>query len=641
MPVVCWGALGKSANDPTTIDEEINAYIQEHNVNINAHGLNGYALYIHRSWEIIDHADYSVINSKILDIARAYTFIVDLNGDGDFTDIQSAIDAAHSLGGGKILILDGTYNLSSSLVLYDNIQLIGQDDDSTIINFNGNDIHIEVIGTFENYINNVSFYNLKICGMRSATKSALYLEYAKNCQIQKCQFSDNYDSVGQTGVDIELDLTESIEILNCRFLDSGSSILCETSLSSFITFNYFYNASLVCISLAVPSNMRIIGNLFEDCQDSILNSIDDVGEIVFSENVVNSAVNNCIDLATCEQSIFSNNIFHGSSDSGKCINFGPVSDNNIIHSNVMMSFRDDCISLYRSTYNEIGGNFIAWNYGYAVRITDQASHRNLIINNLLKKNLAGDFLDQGVDNRFSSNYDNIPEGWEGAFETWTYASADDPTYTLTIAGDKTKKYTPGMRVRLTQTTDKYFIITKVVYSSPNTTLTLYGGTDYDLANAVIVNPCFSSAKCPPGFPYDISKWSVQVKNTSEYAQSSPTQNAWYNLGSISIDIPIGLWDLFYQATFESQDSSNATWVIFGTLSTANNSESDSEMTVFVSQGNHYYNYLTAFRRKPAGLNLSSKATYYLNEKTSISGQDNIILRGDLAPTMISAVCAYL
>jgi hypothetical protein len=95
----------------------------------------------------------------------------------------------------------------------------------------------------------------------------------------------------------------------------------------------------------------------------------------------------------------------------------------------------------------------------------------------------------------------VPEnGWIPAGETWTYNSADDPTYTFTISGDKTDKYSAGMRIKLTQTTAKYFIITKVAYSSPNTTITVYGGTDYDLANAAITSPYYSTQKAPQGFP---------------------------------------------------------------------------------------------------------------------------------------------
>lgn len=41
------------------------------------------------------------------------------------------------------------------------------------------------------------------------------------------------------------------------------------------------------------------------------------------------------------------------------------------------------------------------------------------------------------------------DGWIPAEETWTYASADDPTFTFTISGDKTGKYSVGMKIKLT------------------------------------------------------------------------------------------------------------------------------------------------------------------------------------------------
>lgn len=83
------------------------------------------------------------------------------------------------------------------------------------------------------------------------------------------------------------------------------------------------------------------------------------------------------------------------------------------------------------------------------------------------------------------------DGWVSAGETWTYASADDPTFTFTISGDVTTKYSAGMRVKLTQTTAKYFIVTNAAYSAPDTTIAIYGGTDYDLAKVAISSPYYS------------------------------------------------------------------------------------------------------------------------------------------------------
>ncbi len=92
----------------------------------------------------------------------------------------------------------------------------------------------------------------------------------------------------------------------------------------------------------------------------------------------------------------------------------------------------------------------------------------------------------------------VPEnGWIPAEETWTYASST----TFTISGDKTGKYQKGDKIKLTQTSVKYFYIIGVSYSSNNTTITVTGGSDYSLANATITNPYFSKAENPQGFPH--------------------------------------------------------------------------------------------------------------------------------------------
>lgn len=88
------------------------------------------------------------------------------------------------------------------------------------------------------------------------------------------------------------------------------------------------------------------------------------------------------------------------------------------------------------------------------------------------------------------------DGWIIPVETWTYASASS----FTISGDKTGKYSKGDKIKLTQTTVKYFYILDVSYSSPNTTIKIYAGTDYTLANAAITSPFYSKQATPVGFP---------------------------------------------------------------------------------------------------------------------------------------------
>jgi len=99
------------------------------------------------------------------------------------------------------------------------------------------------------------------------------------------------------------------------------------------------------------------------------------------------------------------------------------------------------------------------------------------------------------------------DGWIYANETWTYASST----TFTISGDKTGKYQKGDKIRLKQGGGyKYFYITNVSYSNPNTTVTITGGNDYSLANAAITDNYYSKVTNPIGFPIFFKLTSSQI-----------------------------------------------------------------------------------------------------------------------------------
>lgn len=228
-------------------------------------------------------------------------------------------------------------------------------------------------------------------------------------------------------------------------------------------------------------------------------------------------------------------------------------------------------------------------------------------------------------------------GWKSANETWTYSSADSPTFVVTVPTDATGKYSPGMRVRLWQGSWKYFIVTAV----SATTLTLYGGTDYTLANSGIRNPMFSSRKVPVGFNADPAKWAVTVSDTSDRSQGTTASGTWYNLGSVSISVPIGAWYIGFKT---SNYIGNATGGIQMrvTLSTANNSESNNIYTYYwETVGASTQQIAHGVDKQPELLTVSSKTTYYLNSSQTSGGTAPIYNFGARNTTRIKAVCAYL
>lgn len=232
------------------------------------------------------------------------------------------------------------------------------------------------------------------------------------------------------------------------------------------------------------------------------------------------------------------------------------------------------------------------------------------------------------------------DGWTSDSSTWTYSSVDGGTGVVTINADLTGNIQVGDRIKFTQTTVKYFIVTKTpTYSSGNTTLTFWGGTDYTLANAAITSPSYSHMKTPFGFNPNPDKWSLTLSDTSQRSQSSPASATWYNLGSASLDIHIGAWRVWYSVMVSIQSAGTFTQT---TLSTSNNSESDTGFTAFFGGGRDSNGFLSSQSTREKIVAVTSKTTYYLlSNGNNMGGSGTLYNRGDNVPTIIKAVCAYL
>lgn len=229
-------------------------------------------------------------------------------------------------------------------------------------------------------------------------------------------------------------------------------------------------------------------------------------------------------------------------------------------------------------------------------------------------------------------------GWILADETWTYASVDAPTGVITVPTDATTKYSVGMKVKFTQTTVKYGIITAIAATS----MTIYTGTDYTLANAAITANYYSNMKAPLGFPLDPDKWTVTVSDTTKRTQATPTSATWYNLNSTTISIPIGVWKVSYSVVVAPYSGSATSVNQFTTLSAANNTEDDKGFTSAVSvqqttSGTTFFR-STVYREKT--LTLAAKTSYYLNAMHNASNSE-ITFENGLGTMYLKAVSVYL
>ncbi len=248
------------------------------------------------------------------------------------------------------------------------------------------------------------------------------------------------------------------------------------------------------------------------------------------------------------------------------------------------------------------------------------------------------------------------DGWVAVGQTLAYGSADAPTFTATCAGvDLTGVIGVGMRIKLTQTTAKYFIVTAIAFST-NTTITLYGGTDYTLANAAITSPSYSPVKAPLGFPTNPAKWTVSVAVAVDTLDIINTVTNWLSSAvAVTIVIPIGAWVRSYQQVFSGHlinagGVQGSGWVVG--LSGVNN---DFNIDALTAQGQFGGTYTAGVDttvtfgetvRMQDEIVVAAKTTYYANADIINSNSPSAHTIGDNSfsggPGLyISAVSAYL
>jgi len=136
------------------------------------------------------------------------------------------------------------------------------------------------------------------------------------------------------------------------------------------------------------------------------------------------------------------------------------------------------------------------------------------------------------------------DGWvDDTAETWTFASfaAGPPAVgTFTVSGDLRSKYTVGTRVKLTQTTIKYFVVSAdPTFGAGATTVTISGGTDYTLANAAISANNYSYVVNPQGYPGwfnfapGASGWTAATVNEARFSVVGRTMSLAFDITGTS------------------------------------------------------------------------------------------------------------
>lgn len=246
----------------------------------------------------------------------------------------------------------------------------------------------------------------------------------------------------------------------------------------------------------------------------------------------------------------------------------------------------------------------------------------------------------------SSGAGGSADGWTSNSVVLAYSSADAPTFVATTASSLVGTIPVGARLKLTQTTTKYFIVTAI----DATTITLYGGTDYTLINAGIADSSYSVSKAPVGFPLAPEKWTVETILTSVASKASPVASTWYGDTGLSatgpsIVVPIGSWQVFWDTTTVSNRATNGICAAAVSLSTNSAAVGDLTLTgycaTFLSAGASCSAQFQMQRQSV--ITLAAKAQYFLNIMTDQASQSTISLYTSttFGRCLIRATSAYL
>ena len=431
MPVICWAPLAKSAQDPTTISEYIQARILDHNVDVTSHGLDGYALFNHRDSYPIDHGEECIINNTIRKYARAYKYIVDQGGGADFDNIQDAVDAANADGGGRILLLNDTYILTSAITLYNNISLEGETPSGVIIDITNSSYFVGAQGTTTPYSTGTITINSGskiLTGLGTtfvgnvSVGDYIYFDYRwfeiasvdSNTQLTLALYYVGLDLAGESFK--AATMAKDISIFNMTIKANGVNASISYLFCVRCTFDNIHGTGSNKVNASIKSSL--------DC--SLINSdtlefdFDKLQRCQFQNNYFMSALYNQIFLS--RDCFFIDNIFEANANYGiwlsSCI--GVVISGNTIrtHNNIGIYVYgcEDCaidnnyvyggsvgIALQNSSYCKVYGNSVYSNSSTGISLAGTSVYNQIISNSIQNTGQSGINLGSNTDKNTVAN----------------------------------------------------------------------------------------------------------------------------------------------------------------------------------------------------------------------------------------------
>jgi len=369
MAQICWDYLAKSTYDTTRIKEQIEIDVGEHDSNPNAHLGEGYSIWTHRLSAYLDHPYQSVRNVNIIAEARSYDFIVDAGGNGDFLTVKEGIDALIAIGGGSLFISSGTYVIGSDFDITVPVEIYGEGQGLTILDFNagGNEIH--PYGTSEDHLLSFEIHNLTCSNQHGNSNGPIHGEYVDNLLVNQVDF-DTCDAVSTDNpACVYLQYCGYYRITSCIFSSSTNGVYAEYCDYDWIRDNKFDTITNYCVVFKLCTSCVLRDNATEDCLTFFkgLDSgvADDNSDLVFLSNILSLCTGDPFNIEYGGGFTFLGNIITTTQTTRPGIFLGQVGGV-LISANQITTYQGATVYMGASTLISVTNNQLQSSHGYII-----------------------------------------------------------------------------------------------------------------------------------------------------------------------------------------------------------------------------------------------------------------------------------
>jgi len=187
-------------------------------------------------------------------------------------------------------------------------------------------------------------------------------------------------------------------------------------------------------------------------------------------------------------------------------------------------------------------------------------------------------------------------------------------------------------------TNEFGIVTKVV----TTTATIQVPEGCAIPTSGGVGSIdYSTVATPFGFPRNSGRWQIESLINSQQSNLSAT-TVIFNVGSWQLSIPIGDYKVGYEAHLQINPSSGNNGGFSASLSTVNNTFSDTTMTsVFNNSTGSAVASNAVTMGRTRSLSLAVATTHFLNMRNDLAVNGTVFVRGDQSVCRLYAEPAYL